>query len=111
MLSMFPNICPDWLHEQVENISKIPDKAIWEFMYEAKVEEIFSMSSSDEGKLPNSLQHRLQLHSSRERTRPLRGSHPCAVDDLKINGSDAFSKSDFKILEASLTSSTLENLL
>ena len=38
----------------------------------------------------------------------MRGSHPCAVDDLKIDGSDAFSKSDFKILEAGLTSSTLK---
>ena len=36
----------------------------------------------------------------------MRGGHPCAVDDLKIDGSDAFSKSDFKILEASFTSNT-----
>jgi len=73
MVSMFPTICPDWLLHQVQSISRVQErpaegsgssvtvtptsnKMQMDLMFQAKVEELFSMSSDERGRLPTRLQ-------------------------------------------------------
>merc|ERR1719318_1631074 len=74
MVSMFPTICPDWLLQQVQFISKAQERGLednsgstaavnlglnrerMDLVFQEKVEELFSMSSEDRGKLPTRLQ-------------------------------------------------------
>jgi len=73
MVSMFPNICPDWLLQQVQFISRAQERTAdnngssapvqpplnknqMDLMFQAKVEELFSMSSDERGKLPTRVQ-------------------------------------------------------
>ena len=76
MVSMFPNICPDWLLHQVQSISRRQDiqaegsgssgvptlpknptnRMQMDLMFQAKVEELFSSSSDENGNLPTRVQ-------------------------------------------------------
>ena len=67
LISMFPDISPDWLLEQVQNISKSCENrpgtsfnqhntGHLDLLYERKVEEMFSMSIDDKRMLPTRIQ-------------------------------------------------------
>jgi len=75
MVSMFPTICPDWMLHQVQSISRVQERQVMEggsapinlppsapnrtqmdLMFQAKVEELFSMSSEQIGTLPTRVQ-------------------------------------------------------
>jgi len=71
MVSMFPHICPEWLLQQVQNIIKNPVEgsdasAYRDLMFQGKLEELFSKSPEEKGRLPTRLQWETKMKQMAE---------------------------------------------